>query len=476
MPEPEPVEGHVSETDAFTLRMERDPLLRSTITAVTVFDRLPDWDRLVERVDRATRLVPAFRARLVGTPFSLAPPRWELDPDFDLTWHLRRVDAPAPHTLDTVVEMARIAGMTAFDPARPLWEFTLVGGLEGGHAALLMKVHHALTDGVGGIDLAAHVVDGDREPADLGPMPPEPTAEHLTGSRVAEAVGFDARRAAQVAGSILAGAPAAISRIARDPLGTARSTAATAASLARFVRPVTSTRSPVMTERRLQWSLSHLDVPLAGLKAAGKAAGGSLNNAFLAGVTGGLRRYHEHHDAIVPALRVTMPINVRRPDDPVGGNRITLVRFEVPVAVTDPKARMRDIGRRCAEMRAEPALPYSEAVAGALNLLPTAVTGGMLKHVDFLASNVPGFPIPIYLGGAQIEAFYAFGPTIGAAANITLMSYRDTCHIGVTTDNGAVPDPDLLRASLVEGFEEVLASGREPVGRRRPGTRSAVRG
>jgi len=453
----EPVEGHVRETDAFTLRMERDPLLRSTITAITLFDQLPDWDRLVERVERATRLVPSFRARLVPSPLGLAPPSFALDPDFDLSWHLRRVDAPAPHALETVVEMARIAGMTAFDPARPLWEFTLVGGLEGGHAALLMKVHHALTDGVGGIDLAAHVVDGDREPTELGPMPPLPTHERLGEGSLPEALGFEARRWTEVAGAVLAGAPAAAGRALRDPLGTLRSTAATAASLARFVRPVTSTRSPVMTERRLQWSLGYLDVPLDRLKAAGKAAGGSLNDAFLAGVTGGLRRYHEHHDAIVPALRVTMPISVRRPDDPVGGNRITLVRFEVPVAVTDPKARMREIGGRCAEMRAEPALPWSEAVAGALNLLPTAVTGGMLKHVDFLASNVPGFPVPVFIGGARIEAFYAFGPTIGAAANITLMSYRGTCHLGVTTDNGAVPDPDLLRACFVEGFEEVMA-------------------
>src|SRR5690606_16678266 len=128
------------------------------------------------------------------------------------------------------------------------------------------------------------------------------------------------------------------------------------------------------------------------------------------------------------------------------------------------------------EMRAEPALPYSEAVAGALNILPTAVTGGMLKHVDFLASNVPGFPVPIFVGGAQVEAFYAFRPTIGAAANFTLMSYRDTCHIRVTTDNGAVPDPDLLRASLLEGFEEVLATpaSAQPTVTRR--ARSAARG
>jgi diacylglycerol O-acyltransferase / wax synthase len=456
----EPVEGHVRETDAFTLRMERDPLLRSTITAVTVFDRAPDWPRLVDRVERATRLVPTFRARLVRTPLRLAPPRWVLDPDFDLSWHLRRVHAPEPHTLETVVEMARIAGMSAFDPARPLWELTLVGGLEDGQAALLMKVHHALTDGLGGIDLTARIVDGDREPADLGPLPPVPTSEHPVGSPLAEAVGFGARRAGGLAGSAITSVPSAVGRVVRDPVGTARSAAATAASLARFVRPVATTRSPVMTGRRLQWSLRHLDVPTADLKAAGRAAGGSLNDAFLAGVTGGLRRYHAHHDAIVPTLRVTMPISTRRPEDPVGGNRITLARFEVPVAVTDPGARMREIGRRSAGMRAERALAYSEAVAGALNLLPAAVTGGMLKHVDFLASNVPGFPVPVYVGGARLEAFYAFGPTIGAAANITLMSYRDTCHLGITTDNGAVPDPDLLHTSLVEGFAEVLASAR----------------
>ena len=107
-------------------------------------------------------------------------------------------------------------------------------------------------------------------------------------------------------------------------------------------------------------------------------------------------------------------------------------------------------------MREEPALPYSEAVAGVLNLLPTAVTGGMLKHVDFLASNVPGFPKPVYIGGGRVEGFYAFGPTIGASANVTLMSYQGTCNIGVTTDNGAVPDPDELLRCLADGFEEVL--------------------
>jgi diacylglycerol O-acyltransferase len=452
------LEAHLRETDAFTVRMERDPLLRSTITAVAFFDRAPHWDQLVDRIDRATRLAPEFRERLVASPLGLATPRWVLDPDFDLTWHLRRVDAPPPRTEEAVLDLARVAGMTAFDPARPRWQFTLVEGLTGGRAALVMKVHHALTDGIGGIQLAAHVVDLQRVPAPLGPMPPIPTAPaHGAAARLSEAIGFDLRRWAAVAGSAATAVPGALRHTVRHPLRTAGEAAATAASLARFVQPVRTTRSPTMTDRRLQWHFDRLDVPLPGLKAAGRAAGRTMNDAFLAAVAGGMRYYHDHHDAGVSSLRVTMPISVRRSDDPEGGNRVTLVRFEVPVAVVDPIARMQAIGATSTKLRSEPALPWSEAVAGVLNLLPPSVTGGMLRHVDLLASNVPGFPEPVYVGGALVEGFYPFGPTIGSSTNVTLMSYRGTCHIGITTDVGAVPDPDELLRCLRAGFDEVLA-------------------
>jgi diacylglycerol O-acyltransferase len=262
-----------------------------------------------------------------------------------------------------------------------------------------------------------------------------------------------------VAGSLAAAAPGVLVHGVRHPVQTVSALTATAGSLARFVRPVSSTRSPVMTDRRLRWHFATLDVPVSELKAAGKAADGTINDAFLAGVTGGLRRYHEAHDSGVSDLRVTMPISVRHADDPEGGNRVTLVRFEVPVALVDPVARMRAIGAISADLRRERALPFSEMVAGVLNLLPAAVTGGMLKHVDFLASNVPGFGGAVYLGGARMEAFYPFGPPIGSAANVTLMSYRDTCHIGLNTDEGAVPDPDVFLACLAEGFDEVTAAG-----------------
>ena len=260
---PDLPQTHVRETDAFTFRMEGDPLLRSTITARRSSSTAP---RTGTSSWTGWSGPPAW-SRPSGpssspSPFGLAPPSWVLDADFDLSWHLRRVDAPAPHTFETLLEMARVAGMTAFDPARPLWEFTLVSGLTDGGAALLMKVHHALTDGVGGIDLAAHVVDLQREPADLGPMPAVPRGQsHGSAARLGESLGFELSRWARTACSLATAAPGAAVHLVRHPVQTATSVAETTASIARFVRPVPTTMSPVMTERRLQWSFGILDVP-----------------------------------------------------------------------------------------------------------------------------------------------------------------------------------------------------------------------
>ena len=146
-------------------------------------------------------------------------------------------------------------------------------------------------------------------------------------------------------------------------------------------------------------------------------------------------------------------------DNPVVPANVTLVRFEIPVGVSDPVERMRLIGARCRALRHERAIPHSNGIAAVLNLLPVSVTGGMLKHVDFLASNVPGFGAEVYVAGARVDAFYPFGPTLGSAVNFTLMSHSETCNIGINTDAGAVPDPERLVAAVRESFAEVLAVG-----------------
>jgi diacylglycerol O-acyltransferase len=234
---------------------------------------------------------------------------------------------------------------------------------------------------------------------------------------------------------------------------------ATAQSIGRTVAPASSTMSRVMTERSLGRDLDMITVRLDDLKRAASAGGGSVNDVFIAGFTGGLRRYHDHHGANVDDLRVTLPISIRTAEDPLASNRLTLQRFAVPVHISDPAERIRAIGRRCRSARDERSLRHTNAIAGVLNLLPPSVVGGMLKHVDFLASNVAGFTFPVYLAGARMVGYFPHGPTIGAAVNATLLSYDGTCCIGVTFDTAAVPDTQVFMQCVAEGFEEVLALG-----------------
>ena len=197
-------------------------------------------------------------------------------------------------------------------------------------------------------------------------------------------------------------------------------------------------------------------MPLDDLAAAAHRVDATLNDAFLAGIAGGMRRYHERHrrGGRPPAGDHARQRPHRRRTAPAG-NRVTLERFDLPVGVADPARRMAQISRTCRALRHDPAIPYADAIAGALNLLPVDVTAGMLKHVDLLASNVPGFGQEVYIGGALLESFHVFGATLGSAANVTLMSYNGTCHIGVNTDAGAVQDPVAFCDSLRDGFAEV---------------------
>jgi diacylglycerol O-acyltransferase len=442
-------------SDWFAWAMEHDPGLRSTVVTVIMLDRSPDWDVLVDRFERIGREIPMFRQRVVGS-FPPAPPRWEPDPDFDIDYHVRRVIAPHPGTLDTVLEMARRAEMAEFDHARPLWEVTLVDELADGGAALVCKLHHSLTDGIGGVQIAMILFDTTEEPQDRGPLPPEPEVGRPSAlDDLRYSLSYDVATAGRVTRAVVTGAPAAIAGGLRHPLGTARAAVETAASVYRTVRPINETGSPIMKDRRLVRRLDVHEVSMPALRGAAHLAGGTLNDAFLAGVTGALRRYHSLHGATVEDLHVTMPVSIRAQEDQIGGNRITLMRFDLPVGVADPAERIRRIRGRTSVIRDERSLPYTQLIAGGLNLLPRWYISAVLRHVDFLASDVPGIPFPVYLAGAAVRMQYPFGPTIGAGVNVTLMTYVDTCALGINVDVGAIPDYDVFHDCLVAGFEEV---------------------
>jgi WS/DGAT/MGAT family acyltransferase len=448
------------ETDSFSWTMERDPLLRMPIVVVIRFDGTPAFEHLKNRFERLTRAVPMFRQKVVEPPLRLAPPKWVVDADFDLSWHVRRIQVPAPATFDTVLDLARQIGTAGFDPVRPMWEATLVEGMDGGRSALIIKVHHTLTDGIGGMQLLLHILDVDPEGADLGELPPLP--EVGTGdASLGDAAEFDARQLLAIARTITA----TLVRGVRHPRATVTGLLSTGRSAAEVLAPANVLLSPVMTRRGLGRRYAPIDVPLAGLKQAGRAVGGTVNDAFLGAVTGGLRRYHALHGKPVERLRVTLPISIRAPEDPEEGNRIALVRDVLAVGIADPVERIRADAERAAHWKKAPAVPHMEVLSGAVNRLPAAYLQGLAKHVDVVASNVPGIAFPLFCGGTPVQSLHPFGPTGGSAVNVTLLTYRDTCHIGVNMDVLAIPDGNEFVECLRAGFDEVLeVADRSPVG------------
>jgi diacylglycerol O-acyltransferase / wax synthase len=136
-------------------------------------------------------------------------------------------------------------------------------------------------------------------------------------------------------------------------------------------------------------------------------------------------------------------------------------RMLVPVGIVDPAERVREIGERSRRLQAEPAMALSQPLAAVLNRLPrrvaTALFGAMLKGADFVTSNVPGSPFPLYVCGSEVKKMYALAPLSGAAANVTLLSHCGTCSIGINTDARTIPDTATFSDSIRDGLEEVLA-------------------
>jgi WS/DGAT/MGAT family acyltransferase len=459
----------MSDSDALLWNNERDPMLRSTIASVLLLDRAPDEGRFRQALDRALERIPRLRQRVVLDPFAVAPPRWSLDPHFDLTYHVRRIGAPGKGSLRELLDLAAPIAMQAFDKDRPLWEFTLVEGLEQGRHALVMKLHHSVSDGVGLVRMTSSLVERSREPDPSRPGRARSVGEEALSSRergpfeegleaLRYRAGADIARGSRLAGAVRRGLVDA----ARDPVDALRGAASLASSIARTLRPVSEPLSPLMRARSLGVRLDAFATPLAELRRAAKAVGGTLNDAFVAAVAGGLRQYHARHACAVGELRMTMPINLREGEHGRdAGNQFAPARLAVPIGIADPAERMRAIRACVTAARSEPALPISEAIAGVLGRLPRALAlplmGSMLKAIDFVTSNVPGPPFPVYVAGAHVEQMFGFGPLSGAALNATLFSYDGELQFGINTDPAAVRDPELFVECLERGVAEVLS-------------------
>ncbi len=453
---------HVGDMETLFWRVERDPLLRNTMVAVMVFDRLPDRGALLERIDRASRTAPGWRHRLVAPPLNLANPRWVVDHDFDLSHHVRWIGAPADGTFESVLDYARATAASGLDHDRPLWSFTVVGGLEGGKAAMIVKLHHVLVDGMGGIGLLPLLVDLAPEPRELGPMPPVPDGQRKgPASMVFDAIATTRERThglvARGAKTVVQAAP----KLVREPGALVPAVQRNVKALTRLLTPPAEPLSPIMTERRGWSRFMPITADMRALAKAGKQHGASVNDAFIAAVGYGFARYHEEMDAPVEALRTTVAVSTRRASDPIGGNHLLGGHFVMPVNTEHPAHNVRAYHALMKKLRDDTRQPLAAAAAGlvtSLGPLISGFVGTMMKHSDLLMSNINGVDVPLWMGGAAIEEMYGFGPTMGTATNATMVSYNHVAHIGLNIDSSAVTDIELLGTCVREGFEKMTSS------------------
>ncbi len=454
----------MSDVEAMMWNVEKDPYLNSTFGSLTILDCSPDIGRLRRRLLRMVERIPRLHQRVVPALGRLAPPEWQDDPDFDIDYHLRHVSLPQPGTMRQLLDLATQTVHDPFDRTRPLWEFVVVDGLEGGRAAMVQKMHHTITDGEGGIRMSEQFVDITREVPDVAevtitPAPPPPdahifeTAAETFAHSWRRTLGIVQRAAAETTDAVLH--PMKLVNLPGDMVEIARST----------VRQVTVTdpaHSPLWTDRTLRRRLEILDLDFDDAYRASKALGGSLNDFFVAGAAGGAGAYHRALGIEVATLRMAMPVSTRK-DKAAGGNSFVPTRELVPAGLADPAERFAAVHEVLNITKGEKVLGLVEGMAGVMNVLPTSVlvrfARQQVETVDFTTSNVRAANFDLFVAGALIEGTYPLGPLGGTAFNLTMMSYRGHLNMGLHLDAGAVTDPDLLRDCIAESFAELIAAG-----------------
>jgi diacylglycerol O-acyltransferase len=461
------LEEPVSAFDALMIASEDDPESRSSFLVMFILGRSPDWKRLNQAFERASRHTLRLRQRVVFPPVPLGPPRWVVDPDFDLAYHLRRSRLPAPGTHRQLLDWAAPLLMGALDRARPLWEAHLVEGLQGGRAAVVMKFNHSLFDGLGGILAMARLFDLEPDPRPR-PLPPVPIPSDVGPGDLLRADLADLPFAAAGAVRQLAGrlpsAAGTAGRALADLGSVATSVSKSLRSISSVLGPAPGSRSPLLGGRSHSRRLFSLDVPLDDLKRAAKAAGGTLNDAYLSAVTGAVGAYHRRLGIPLEQFRLAFPVSLRRDGDPATSNRWTGARIAAPAAVTDPVTRTERIGALVAGARAAAQVNALEPLLPVVARLPRPVVAGLAARAtatDVQASNVPGWQVPVYLAGAAVDGCYPFGPLPGVAMMVVLISVCGTCHVGVNYDPAAVTEPAVAEEEFRGAFAEVLAMGRE---------------
>ncbi len=431
----------MNSSDAIIWNIEEDPQLRSTVMSVWLLDSLPTPERMAANISRMVDAIPRLRQRVEETH---PRPTWVEVDEIDLAEHYVVDHLPDGSSFTDALDYAQQWVRDPFDRSRPLWRLGILTGIEGGRAAAVIKVHHSIADGMGMVLMLAAFTDLEADP------PAQSETGRVEPAEEVREVFSPLRRATYKVGR-------AVRTFVRMPLQSSIDTLRTLVSAAKLVWPNRTPHSKLMTRRSGRLCMDARSIPLADFKAFARAQGASLNDVFVATVADSLDRYHARRGGRCRRLRVHMPVDIRDGRTAaVAGNQFVPARVSLRVGDGLVADRLPAVRAQLAALCEEPALRHINGVSAAIQRLGKPISrwiiGGMMKGVDVLASNVPGPPFPLYLAGAKVEEFYAFGPPAGAALNITLFSYDGAINLAITSDEAAVTDRQLFLDCLDESL------------------------
>lgn len=458
----------LSALDASFLAIE-DEQTHMHVGAVILFEAGPlqnehggvDFDKIRRYIQSAIARVPRYRQRLRLVPV-IKHPVWVDDDRFNIHYHVRHTALPQPGDDRTLKRLCGRIFSVRLDRERPLWEMWVVEGLADGRFALITKAHHAMIDGVAGVDLMVALLRMNRDDSvpDLEPWEPAPPPD------AKELLKDELQHRAKGPRRLLE-----ILRAARDNpdafVDRARSLAeGLRGTLGAGLVPASPTpiNGPVGPHRRFDWH----ELPLADVKTIKRSLGGTVNDAVLAIVTGAFRRFLARRGASpndIEDFRTLVPVAVRDKQAHGGlGNRVAMLLAPLPVSELDPAKRFAKIHSSIQELKDSPQIEsttFFEEVGDVTGtgLISAALRlSSSLRAYNTVVTNVPGPPVPLYLLGAELVSVYPLVPLfLNQHIGIALFSYCGRICLGLNADWQAVTDLHDFTADLQAAFDELLS-------------------
>jgi diacylglycerol O-acyltransferase / wax synthase len=414
--------------------------------------------------------VPRYRQRLAFVPFEQGRPVWVDDPHFNVTYHVRHTALPRPGDDDELKRLTSRVFSQALDRTRPLWELWLVEGLAGDRFAVLSKTHHALVDGISGVDIATVLFDASPDPMPVAPpeeewiaRPPPSGAQLLADAlleratvpqEIVRGVRHAFRGPRQIAG-----------RLGEALVGLGAMTWAGLQSA-----PPSPFNVRIGPHRRFTWVRGEL----ADFKAVKNVLGGTVNDVVLAAVAGALGRYmrlHGHRTGGVE-LKAMVPVSVRADVERGAlGNKVATMWAPLPVGVTDPVERLQMISEAMRGIKDSGQAVGAQVLTSLTGFAPATIMAqaarlqARQRLFNVVVTNVPGPQQPLYLLGRELEAVYPMVPlTENTALGIAIMSYNGQLNFGLTADYDALADVETLAEELRSAIEELVAAAQQAGG------------